>query len=84
MSIENRIEELEKRVKPDKSVVIIIAYNGDNTHYTPEQEEEAIADFMANHPKFKEGDQITLEWYDGNFCLGGTRPKFKHIVVNRE
>lgn len=67
MSIEKRIEKLEKRTGAGKQVVIWVQNDGDDTKPTEAQEEAAIADFKAKNPDRKEGDFIVLYWKDGQF-----------------
>ena len=67
MSIEKRIENLEKRTGAGKQVLILVRYEGDDTEPTEAQEEAAIAEYKAKNPNRKEGDFIFLSWKDGQF-----------------
>ena len=67
MTLKRRIGELEQHTGAGKQVVIRVCYNEDDTEPTEAQEEEAIANYKAKNPDWKEGDFIVLFWKDGRF-----------------
>ena len=64
MSMEKRIEKLEKRTGAGKQVVITVRYKGDDTEPTETQWEAAVEAFIKKHG---EQDIIVLHWKDGQF-----------------
>ncbi len=70
MSIEKRIDKLEKRTGGREQLIITVRYDEvdtEPTEPTEAQKKAAIADYKAKHPDWKEGDFILLEWQDGQF-----------------
>ena len=67
MTLKRRIGELEQRTGAGKQIVIMVHYDGDDTKLTEAQEEEAIANYKAEHPAWREGDWMVLTWKDGQF-----------------
>lgn len=65
MSIEKRIEELEKSTGTRKSqVVVTVRYEGDDTQPSEEAFDQAVEAFIK---KNGEQDIMVLHWKDGQF-----------------
>ena len=67
MSIEHRVEKLEKQTGVGKQQYIVLVLYEGQPKPTEAQEEAAIADYKAKNPDRKEGDWIVLYWKDGQF-----------------